>query len=256
MITVNGKPIGEELIAQEMQYHPAGDMADAAHRAATALVIRQALLDAAKARGLAAAPEEGETEDEALIRALMDADVTRPAADEAECRRYYERNTTKFCGSPIVEACHILLAAAPGDDEERDGQREAARALIATLQTEPGRFAELALAHSACPSKEQGGNLGQLVRGSTVPEFERQLFRLPEGLAGHPIESRYGFHVVYVERFIAGKVLPFEQVRQSIADYLGEKSHRAAIRHYIQEVLSTSEVSGIEMDVPDTPLTQ
>ena len=66
------------------------------------------------------------------------------------------------------------------------------------VRSEQERFAELARQHSACPSKEQGGALGQISKGQTVPEFERQLFRLPAGLCPQPLESRYGFHLVTV----------------------------------------------------------
>ncbi|MBI2380456.1 MAG: peptidylprolyl isomerase [Gammaproteobacteria bacterium] len=256
MISVNGTTITEEAIARELQYHPATDMAEAAHNATTALVIRQALLDAATTRGILARAEDGESEEEAKIRQLLAADVPVPAASEAECRRYFEHNPEKFAGPPIIEARHILLGIARDDEDGRRERRAQAEVLIDNLRLAPGRFGELAQLHSDCPSKSQDGNLGQLSKGSTVPEFEKQLLRLPEGLCPYPLESRYGYHVVFVERYIAGKSLEFDQARPRIADYLSQKAHRAAIRHYIQRILAESEISGIELELPETPLTQ
>ncbi|MCP4934748.1 MAG: hypothetical protein GY927_11215, partial [bacterium] len=75
-------------------------------------------------------------------------------------------------------------------------KRSKRRSIIGQLQADPLRFAALAEQFSVCPSKKAGGSLGQIGKGQTVPEFEKQLMRLPVGLAETPIESRYGFHVV------------------------------------------------------------
>src|SRR3546814_5209289 len=65
--------------------------------------------------------------------------------------------------------------------------------------------------HSDCPSKTQGGELGWLERGQTTPEFDRQVFRLHEGLAGFPVESRWGYHVVSVDEVAPGEQLRSEE---------------------------------------------
>ena len=75
-----------------------------------------------------------------------------------------------------------------------DARREAER-LIGELRANMDLFAESAMRHSRCPSKDQGGYLGWLQRGQTTPEFDRQVFRLGRGLAACPIESRWGYHV-------------------------------------------------------------
>src|SRR3546814_8808208 len=74
--------------------------------------------------------------------------------------------------------------------------------------------------HSDCPSKTQGGELGWLERGQTTPEFDRQVFRLHEGLAGFPVESRWGYHVVSVDEVAPGEQLGFDHVLARISDYL------------------------------------
>ncbi len=61
--------------------------------------------------------------------------------------------------------------------------------------------------HSDCPSKDEGGELGWLERGQTTPEFDRQVFRLREGLAAFPVESRWGYHVVSVDAIESGEEL-------------------------------------------------
>src|SRR5690606_52936 len=97
-------------------------------------------------------------------------------------------------------------------------------AAIAELVRQPERFAEMARALSACPSAATGGSLGQIATGQTAPEFEAALAGLaPQTLCPHPVETRYGVHVVRLDRKIPGRTLPFELVRQRIAEYLAER---------------------------------
>ena len=56
--------------------------------------------------------------------------------------------------------------------------RAQAEMALAVLREQPERFAELAQAHSACPSAAHGGNLGQITPGQTTPEFEQALIAL------------------------------------------------------------------------------
>ena len=140
--------------------------------------------------------------------------------------------------------------------EERHAAKEKALALIEQLQSQPQTFGALAKEVSACPSKEVDGNLGQISKGQTTPEFERQVLSLEPGLCPTPIESRYGYHVVRVDRKIEGRPLEFEQVFNDIAAYLNESSLRRAISQYIELLLSDCEISGIDTDFAQSPLVQ
>ncbi len=128
---------------------------------------------------------------------LIEREVTVPSATAEECLRFYENNRAKFRSEPIFEASHILIAAGPADQRARDAARNDAERLAAVLVEHPSEFATMARTHSACPSAAQGGNLGQLTRGSTVAEFERCLTRMEEGqITSAPVESRFGFHII------------------------------------------------------------
>ena len=90
-VTVNGVTISPERIAAEAQNHPApkGKPGLAWKAAARALALREILLQEARARGLTAdpaelAPGQWETEDEALIRQLLDQAIAPETPDEAE----------------------------------------------------------------------------------------------------------------------------------------------------------------------------
>lgn len=255
-VSINGVPLDPQAIALEMQYHPADTREEAVFLAAQALVIRELLEQRAAHLGVEVFQQADETEEEALIRGLLELEVQVPEVDEPALEQFYQSNRERFSSAPLVAARHILLAVPPDDDAERSRTREQAVALLNDLREKPGRFAEFAAQYSGCPSKEQGGALGQISSGQTVAEFERQLLRLEEGLASQPLESRYGFHLVLVDQRIEGKQLPFDLVRDSIQAELAERVWQKAVVQYIETLIGEAGIEGIVMRGAASPLLQ
>lgn len=229
--------------------------------AARALAIRELLTQEADRLDVQAAPiedEEGrrETPQEARLRALIEREVVVPQADEQGCRGYYERNRRRFRSPDLFEVSHILLAAAPADEAARTAGRQLAQELIEELERRPEAFAALAAAHSACPSAKQGGNLGQLGPGQTVPEFDAALRGMTVGVHLRPVESRYGLHVVRLDRRIDGRDFPFELVHERIAEYLNESVRRRALAQYVMVLAGRAAVTGVEFGATASPLVQ
>lgn len=253
-VRVNGVAIPRDLIAREAQHHPSRTPVEAWRAAARALAIRELLVQEARRLGIAAVPQHDgagrrETDEEALVRALVEREVTTPEPDEQACRRYYEQNRKAFCTPAIYEAAHILFAARHDDAEAFRCAAEEARTVLDALQREPERFAELAQAHSTCPSGSQGGNLGQLMRGQVTPEFEAALVALAVGATTRePVVTRYGLHIIQLDRKIEGRELPFELVADRIAAYLGESVRRRATAQYIARLVSRATLSGIALE--------
>jgi len=256
-VSVNGISIARDAIVREMQHHPAEKPIAAWQQAARALVIRELLLQRAKYLGIVPAPKSDdagrrETEDEALIRAVVDQEVTVPEPDDETCRRYYERHVARFRSPDIYEASHILFAAIPTDCEAYTQARADAEAVLATVKENPESFPALAMAYSRCPSAKQGGNLGQITRGQTTPEFERALLALAPGeFCAAPVATRYGFHIVRLERKLDGLTLPYETVADRIAAYLQESVRRRADAQYVARLASAAKIEGITIASAD-----
>jgi peptidyl-prolyl cis-trans isomerase C len=252
-ISVNGRVIEEREIARETQYHTAGSLDEARRKAATALVVRELLVQRAQRLGIG----QGRDDIEALVQALTDREVSVPKADAAACRRYYAAHARRFRSADLVEARHILLPAAPDNADATAAARAKAQEAIDLLKQHPDRFAVLAKELSACPSAKHGGNLGQLSRGSSVPEVETFLFQLEEGqLCPVPVRSRYGFHVLIVDRRISGRLLPFEAVHERIAEYLDDRVWRQAVRQYVGLLIGSADIRGIDLEGFVSPLVQ
>lgn len=252
VVSVNGVAIPRDAIRREVQNHPAATPIEGWKEAARALVVRELLLQEARHLELPSEPlsdDSGrrETDEEAMIRALVQREVSVPTPDTEVCRRFYEQNRRRFHSSDIYEAAHILIAARPGGAEYDRARVEAAE-LLAEIRRDPQRFAALARARSACPSAAQDGNLGQITAGQTTPEFEAELAQMaPGALSAAPVVTRYGFHIIRLERKIEGRELPFEAVAERIGRYLADGVERRAVAQYIARLVSRAEIVGIDL---------
>lgn len=254
-VAVNGETIPAAAIAAEAQMHPAprGKPGLAWRAAARALAVRALLRQEARRAGLAATPRDlgenrRETEDEALIRTLVETRVAPEPPSEAAVRAAYDRDPDAFRAPTLYTAAHILLAAPPGDASARDAATGVARLLLAELAADPGAFERLAAEHSACSSREAGGRLGQIVAGETVPEFEAVLDRLePGAIAAESVVTRYGLHVVRLDARARGEILPFERVAPRIREALERAAWARAARALVAQLAADAKIRGIDL---------
>ncbi len=249
-VFVNGIEISAERIAAEAQNHPAPKEKPglAWKAAARALAIRELMLQEARARDLTpdpaeVAPGQFETEEEALIRQLSEAAITPATADEADLRRVYDAHPDRFRAPSLYEAAHILF---PRQDD-MVALRAHADTVLAELRANPRRFGELARTHSACSSKENGGLLGQLGQGDTVPEFEAALEALEEGRISDPVETRFGLHLIRLDARARGDVLPFESVLPRLRDAHAKAAWARAAAQFTAELVAAARIDGVAL---------
>ncbi len=254
-VSVNGVAISAADIAAEAQNHnaPKGKPGWAWKSGARALVIRELLLQDARKRDLQPAPKElepgkVETEDESLIRLLLELLVKPDTPAEAEIAKVYADHPDMFRAPTLYEPSHILFAADPSDSEARQAAYKKAEAALTTLTSQPNAFGTLAREISDCPSKENGGQLGQLVSGDTVPEFERAMDAMAEGtLCPAPVPSRYGIHILRLDAKAVGDVLPFDRVQAQITEMVEKANWAKAANAVVADLVEKASISGIEM---------
>jgi peptidyl-prolyl cis-trans isomerase C len=237
-VTVNG-------IALEVARWPSPEVA----------AVRELLRQRAVALGFLAPEVIDDDEIGAAIERLLSAEVVVPSPTEAECQRYYDTHLKEFWSGDLVHARHILFQVTPSTSvPEIRGRAERA---LSELLAEPDKFAAVARELSNCPSGQQGGSLGQIARGDTVPEFEQAIFRLgANGILRHLVKTRHGFHIVAVDRSIPGERLSFEAVRERISERLKAGVEERALRQYVSILAGQAEIVGVELAGADTPLVQ
>ncbi len=250
-VIVNGVEIDPEAIAQEIQHHPAPDAETAWMEAARALAVRELLLQEARRRGLEPDPETDESgrmeaEEDSLVRMVLEEDVQPAQAGEVECRRYYDANVDRFRTPDLFEAAHILIEPEGEDDAFWASAEARARDIAAKVGDDATAFAAAARAFSGCASAQQDGSLGQIRRGELVASIQAGLEALADGQTGRePVRSRFGWHVIRLQRRIEGQTLPFEAVRDRIADMLEARSWSVEAARYIADLARRGQVEGV-----------
>lgn len=89
---------------------------------------------------------------------------------------------------PSAQARHILVPT------EQD-------ALDLKSKIENGEdFADLAKAHSQCPSGQRGGDLGEFGPGQMVREFDEVVFSAPVNEVQGPVKTQFGYHLIDITK--------------------------------------------------------
>lgn len=143
----------------------------------------------------------------AMNKALADVTVT-----DEDAKKYYDENNDAFAVPPTVSARHILVDT----EEEANKVKEEIEAGLS--------FADAAMKYSKCPSKEQGGNLGEFSKGMMVPEFEKASFEGEVGALSAPVKTQFGYHLIIVDSKNEGTVKSFEEVKNNIINELIKKN--------------------------------
>lgn len=250
-VRINGVEIMPEAIAQEIQHHPAPDAETAWTEAARALAVKELLLQEACRLGLKSDPEldeadRAEAEDDALVRSLLEQAVSPAEAGEKECRRFYDAYQNRFRTPDLFDAAHILIEPASDDKAGWAAAAERAREILRQIGNDAKAFAAAARAHSRCASAQQDGSLGQIRRGELVESIQHGLESLDDGQTGsEPVRSRFGWHVLRLQRRIPGRTIPFEMARDKIADTLDARSWSIESARYVASLAACGSIEGI-----------
>ena len=144
---------------------------------------------------------------------------------DEEIKEYYDANPEQFTQGKSVNASHILV-----DTEQK--------ALELIKELEGGAdFAELAREHSSCPSKEQGGSLGDFTEGQMVPEFDKAVFAMEVGeVTKTPVQTQFGYHLIKLNAKTEERVAELDTVKSQIGDMLLNEKRRKAYESKINQL--------------------
>lgn len=253
-VVVNGETLPSSVVAAEAQNHagPPGIPTTAWRKAADAIAIRTLLLQEARRRGLepdpeAVVPGKAESDEESIIRQLLDEVIDVAAPDQAAVHREWRKDPSRFRSPPLWEVSHILVACNVDDKASLAEAERRAYTISDVVVGDPASFNATAERESDCPSNRTGGFLGQMRPGEAVPEFEAVLSKMAEGDINGPILTRYGYHMIRLDALAEGRVLPFEAVERKIADAMEKAAWARAAQVYVNRLLSDAEISGASL---------
>ena len=164
--------------------------------------------------------------DQLLINFAADKAVSSVTVSEKEVKEYYEKNKESFVQGETVNASHILV-----DSEQ------SALSVLKKIEDGELSFEDAAKEYSSCPSKENGGNLGDFGRGQMVPEFDAAVFAMAVGeLTKTPVKTQFGYHLIKLNSKSEAEPTPYEEISARLTDALLNEKKRAAYESKINQL--------------------
>ena len=194
------------------------------------------LEEALERSGLSAEELKKQIAETLPVKKLFEIIAQGSEPTDEEIAKFYEEQSESFKNPEQVRASHILVKVDAGaSDEDKAAAKAKIEGILAQIK-EGADFAELAKANSDCPSKEEGGDLGFFGHGQMVPEFDAAAFALEEGGISDIVETQFGFHVIKKTGSKEAGVTPLEEVKDRIAEHLGNEKKGEIINGYIKNL--------------------
>lgn len=240
LATVNGKEITEDIVMKflndlgpqtAMQFQSPEGM----KKVVEELINQEMLYLDAKENNLEEEEEfkeqlekfqEGLLKQYAVNKVIKDVET-----NDEELKKFFEDNKEHYGTEESITSSHILV-----ESEEK------AKEVIEEIKNGKS-FEEAAKEHSSCPSKDQGGNLGESTRGKMVPEFEDAAFDMEVGTISEPVKTEFGYHIIKLADKKEAGTISFEDVKDQVqAQVLGRKQQEA----YLEKTNSLREKYEVE----------
>ena len=169
-----------------------------------------------------------------------------------DLRAYYDQHRDQYRVAEQVKVSHILIKTPlPGPDGKVDekGVAEAQRRAEDLLkQLKNGaKLEDLAKKYSEDPgSGKQGGSLGWIGKGQTVPEFEKVAFSLPKGQTSDLVKSSYGFHIIRVDDKQEAHMKTLDEVKAEIEPILKHQKGQQIAQQKAEALLKQARTDGLD----------
>ncbi|MHB8608403.1 MAG: peptidylprolyl isomerase [Candidatus Acidiferrales bacterium] len=157
--------------------------------------------------------------EERVVRyAIVDVNQIRQNIhiSDAQLEAQYKQNIQQYQVPNRVHVEHILLLTVGKTDAEVEEIKKRAQDILNQVK-KGANFEELAKKYSEDPgTKDKGGDLGWILQGQTVPEFEKVAFSLPKGSISDLVKTQYGFHIIKIIDKETAHTKTFDEVKESI----------------------------------------
>lgn len=180
-------------------------------------------------------------------KVLSGVQVTRD-----DLQAYYNQHRDEYRTAEQAKVSHILIKTPlPGPDGKVDekGIAEAqkhAEDLLKQLKAGT-KFEDLAKKYSEDPgSAKEGGSLGWIGKGRTVPEFEKAAFSLPKGQISDLVKSSYGFHIIRVDDRQDAHMKTLDEVKDQIEPVIKHQKAQQIAQKQAEDLLQQAKTQGLD----------
>jgi len=168
-----------------------------------------------------------------------------PQPTEQQIQQYYNDHKSQYMQPEEVDSRHILISVGPKAAPQQVSAAQAKAESILKQLKNGANFAQMAKKYSEDPgSKDKGGELGFVQRGTMVPTFDNAIFTQPIG-ALTIVKSEFGFHIVQVEARHPAHQQALNEVLPEIQATLIQQQTAAAESQYAQQLSSEAQKDGL-----------
>lgn len=161
---------------------------------------------------------------------LADIDISEDAL-----RELYQAKQQQLRTPERVSLSHILFRTPPDAREaEQEEARTKAEKVLEHIRN-GADFEQLAREHSDCDSSSEGGKIGTVRRGESVPPFETAAFSLADGEVSDVVKTQYGYHLIKVHGHHEPEAISFERARPKLQHALQHAALQEALEKVIEE---------------------
>jgi peptidyl-prolyl cis-trans isomerase C len=204
-----------------------------------------AFANALKAQGMTEADLLAEARKSFLIQKYIDAKIIpQVKVADAAAKTFYDQNQDKMKRPERSHLRHILIKTDPkATAAEKKAAHDKAESLLAKAKAGED-FSKLARENSDDPgSKEKGGDLSWVTPGQTVPNFDKAAFALKKPNDYAPVvETQFGYHVIQMLEHQEPGVIPFDEVKDKIVNYLKQQQTRDLVQAKVKELRTKGKV--------------
>ncbi len=175
--------------------------------------------------------------DQILVSKITRFEISnRVKVSDKSIDQYYKEHQKDFWEDGRARARHILFIAERGSSEiNRKAKLQQAKKVLREIRGGDD-FSELATKYSEDVSASDGGDVGFVVRGKMVREFEEAVFSLKPGQISDIVETEYGYHIIKVEEVLPGKTLALKDAKDRIAQILRMQKQKQGYGDWMEEL--------------------
>jgi peptidyl-prolyl cis-trans isomerase C len=194
-------------------------------------------------QGLTLEQLKNQTRTRMQVAKIIETEVaSKVSVQDAEVDAFYKENTERFKQDESVHASHILIALPQNATPEQKAAAKASAQAALRKVRGGADFAALAKTTSNDASAQNGGDLGFVPRGRTVPAFEEAAFALKPGAVSGVVETQFGFHVIKAHEKRAARTAPFAEVSGQIKQFLMQGQQEKRLEQFVQEARAKAKI--------------
>jgi len=215
--------------------------------------------------------------DEVKMKKLV-ATLSKVEVSDADVKKFYKENISKFKYADKVRASHILISANPEEltqkfasdpankglskeeiqakvDKELAVKLEKANKILAEAVKDPSAFAKIAKNNSDDPtSAKKGGDLGFFSKQEMVEPFSKAAFDLKPNTLSGIVKSPYGYHIILVKDRMSAGQEPYEKVKGQIAAYLENQAQVKLLENLVESMKKQAKIEYVNPEYNPTSI--